>query len=193
MQNDFVEGGALAVTHGLEIVPIINRLQPLFELVVATQDWHPLEHCSFAINHPGKKPGDVIESNGVPQMLWPVHCVEGSTGAAFVPGLNTSRVKRIFHKGTDPLIDSYSGFFDNGHRNATGLADFLKRCGIKEIYIAGVATDYCVKFTAIDGVHLGFKTHVLQDTCRGVNLNPGDVERAVADMKDAGVELLSSG
>jgi nicotinamidase/pyrazinamidase len=192
VQNDFVPGGALPVAEGMQVVPVINRLQQLFELVVATQDWHPLDHGSFATNHKGRKPGDVIELDGLPQVLWPAHCIEETTGAAFVPGLHTARFARVFRKGTHPRIDSYSGFFDNGHRHSTGLGDYLRESKVQEVHVVGLATDYCVKFTAIDAVELGFRSHVILDACRGVELHPGDVARAVADMKAAGVVVLRS-
>jgi nicotinamidase/pyrazinamidase len=127
----------------------------------------------------------MIDLNGLPQILWPVHCVQNSVGAAFVPGLQTGRIDRIFQKGTDPAIDSYSGFFDNGHRKATGLGDYLKQRGVSEVYIVGLATDYCVKFTALDA-------HLIADACRGVNLKPGDVDAAVEQMRQAGVKVENS-
>lgn len=192
IQNDFVPGGALPVPRGNEIVSSVNRLQQLFELVVATQDWHPPNHGSFAVNHPSQKPGDKIMLNGLPQILWPVHCVQDSPGAAFVPGLDTSRFRSVFRKATDPGIDSYSGFFDNGHRKETGLREYLHQRGIQDVYIAGLATDYCVRFTAIDAVALGFKAYVIQDACRGMDLNPGDVDRALHEMRQAGVNLIHS-
>ena len=193
IQNDFVPGGALPVKEGDQIVPIVNRLQSRFDLVVATQDWHPLNHGSFAANHPGKKPGDVIELDGLQQILWPVHCVQNTPGAALVPSLGASRVARIFQKGTDPEIDSYSGFFDNDHRKATGLGEWLKAKSVSEVYICGLATDYCVKFTALDAVGLGFKTHLVEDGCRGVNLRPNDVKDAIEEMRKAGVDVVRSG
>lgn len=192
VQNDFVPGGALAVPEGDAVVPICNRLSGHFELVVATQDWHPKNHGSFAASHPGHKIGDVIDLNGLSQFLWPVHCVQDTPGAAFVPGLDVSRVDRVFRKGTDPGIDSYSGFFDNGHRKATGLGDYLKQKGVTDIYVAGLATDYCVKFTALDARSLGFSTSVIEDACRGVNVKPGDVAGAVKQMRDAGIHILHS-
>lgn len=192
LQNDFVPGGALPVAEAMQVVPVINRLQQLFEVVVATQDWHPVNHGSFAVNHPGRKPGEIIDLDGLPQVLWPAHCIEETTGAAFVPGLNTARVARVFRKGTHPRIDSYSGFFDNGHRHSTGLADYLKAAGVKEVYAVGLATDFCVKFTAIDAVSLGLRSHVILDACRAVELHAGDGKRAVSDMKAAGVIVLRS-
>jgi nicotinamidase/pyrazinamidase len=192
MQNDFVPGGALAVPEGDVIVRLVNALQRRFELVVATQDWHPPNHGSFAANHRGKKPGDVIRLNGLPQILWPVHCVQNTRGAEFVAGLDTSRIAKIFPKGTDPQIDSYSGFFDNGHKKATGLGDYLKGKGVTEVFVAGLATDYCVQFTALDARMLGFKTALIEDACRAVNLRPEDSTVAVAEMKKAGVAILRS-
>jgi nicotinamidase/pyrazinamidase len=192
IQNDFVPGGALAVPEGDKIVPLANALQQKFDLVIATQDWHPANHGSFAANHPGKKPGDVIDLNGLKQILWPVHCVQNTPGAAFVPGLDTRRIFRVFQKGTDAGIDSYSGVFDNGHRKATGLGEFLKQRGVTDVFLAGLATDYCVKFTALDSMQLGFKTHVIEDACRGVNLKPDDVKQAIEEMKAAGVRITDS-
>jgi nicotinamidase/pyrazinamidase len=189
IQNDFLPGGALAVPEGDQVIPVANRLQAQFDLVVATQDWHPPEHGSFAANHPGKHPGDIIELNGLRQILWPIHCVQNTPGAAFGPGVDSSQFEEVFRKGTDPGIDSYSGFFDNGHRKATGLGDFLKAREVTDLFIAGLTTDYCVRFTALDAVALGFRTHVLLEGCRGVNLNPGDVAQAIAEMKTAGVQF----
>jgi len=128
--------------------------------------------------------------NGLPQILWPVHCVQNTDGAAFVPGLDISRVARVFQKGTDPQIDSYSGFFDNGHRKETGLGAFLKERKVTEVFAVGLATDYCVKFTVLDAVALGFKTNVIEEACRGVNLKPGDVARAIVEMGRAGVKII---
>lgn len=178
------------MNEGGQIVPVINRIQSQFDLVVATQDWHPANHGSFAANDPGKKPGDVIELDGLRQILWPVHCVQNTAGAAFVPALNMKQVAEVFQKGTDPLIDSYSGFFDNGHRRATGLGDFLKARKVTDVFIAGLATDYCVKFTALDAIGLGFRTHLIEEACRGVNLKSGDVGKAVEEMRGAGVEIV---
>ncbi|MBN1911917.1 MAG: bifunctional nicotinamidase/pyrazinamidase [Pirellulales bacterium] len=187
IQNDFIPGGALAVRDGDQVVPAANRLMPRFELVVATKDWHPANHLSFASQHPGKGIGDVIDLNGLPQVLWPDHCVEGTPGAEFVPGLDVIGITQVFEKGTDRTVDSYSGFFDNGRRQATGLEDFLRGRHVDEVFILGLATDYCVKFTALDAASLGFKTHLLLDGCRGVDLRPGDVDRAVEEMRAAGV------
>jgi len=192
LQNDFLPGGALPVPEGDAVIPLANRLQPRFDLVVATQDWHPRNHGSFAANHPGKRPGDLIELNGLPQVLWPVHCVQRTAGARFAPALRLNRVRRVFKKGVQPDIDSYSGFFDNGHRRATGLGDYLQRQQVTEVYLLGLAADYCVKFTALDAVALGFRTCLIEDACRGVNLKPGDVAEAISQMKAAGVVVLPS-
>lgn len=192
LQNDFVPGGALPVPQGDQVVAICNAMQGSFELIVATQDWHPANHGSFAANHAGRKIGEVIEFNGLPQVLWPVHCMQNTSGAAFVPSLDTRRFERVFQKGTDPGIDSYSGFFDNGHRRSTGLGEYLKSKGVTDVFIAGLATDYCVKFTALDARQLGFGTHLVVDACRGVNLQPGDVERAIDEMRGAGVVVVQA-
>jgi nicotinamidase/pyrazinamidase len=191
LQNDFLPGGALAVPHGDEVIPLANELQQKFSLVVATQDWHPPNHGSFAANHPGRKTFEQIELNGLPQTLWPVHCVQNTKGAELSPALRRERISKIFLKGTDPGIDSYSAFFDNGHRKATGLGDWLREQGVKDVYVCGLATDYCVKFTALDAVQLGFQTHLIEEACRGVNLRPDDSANAVAEMKRAGVKLVS--
>lgn len=192
IQNDFVPGGALAVPQGDQIVPLVNRLQPHFDLVVATQDWHPADHGSFAANHPGKSPGEMIELHDLPQILWPVHCVQNTPGADFVPGLHRECWDQVFVKGTDRTVDSYSGFFDNGHRQATGLGTYLREQAVTDLYIVGLATDYCVKFTALDAIQLGFRTHLIEDACRGVNLQPDHVKNAVAEMRAAGIEILTT-
>ena len=191
LQNDFCPGGALAVEEGNLLIPIANALMPHFDLVLATQDWHPATHGSFAANHPWRKPGQVIDLHGLSQVLWPIHCVQESFGAEFVPTLNTAGIHKVFVKGTDPEIDSYSGFFDNGHRKATGLGDYLKAQGVDELYVMGIATDYCVKFTVLDALELGFKVNLIQDACRGVNLQAGDVEQALLDMQSAGANLIT--
>ncbi len=192
IQNDFTPGGALAVAGGDKVVPVANRIQEAFDLVLATQDWHPPNHGSFASQHPRKKPGDVIDLNGIPQVLWPDHCVQRSKGAKFHPRLDRRSVAQVFQKGVDPGIDSYSGFFDNGHRRGTGLAEYLKSAGVTDVYIAGLATDYCVKYTALDGRTLGFNVFVVEDACRGVNLNPGDSATALDQMRAAGVKVITS-
>lgn len=192
IQNDFLPGGALAVTGGDTIVPLINELMSSYDHVVATQDFHPANHGSFAANHDGRAPGETIDLNGLNQILWPTHCVQGTLGTDFAPGLNTGGIDHIFQKGTDQEIDSYSGFFDNGHRKATGLADYLRQVGASQVHIVGLATDYCVKFTALDAVDEGFKTTLITDACRGVDLTPGDVEKAIEEMQEAGVTITNS-
>jgi nicotinamidase/pyrazinamidase len=192
LQNDFCPGGALPVPEGDRVLAVVNRLQARFELVVATQDWHPADHGSFAANHPGHSPGEVIELAGLPQVLWPVHCVQNTPGAALCPQLDQARIARVFRKGTDPQIDSYSGFFDNGHRKATGLAEYLRAQGISQVYVAGLATDYCVKFTALDALDLGFETFLIDDASRGVDLHPGDVQNALEALRAKGVKIVPS-
>jgi nicotinamidase/pyrazinamidase len=183
IQNDFVPGGALAVPNGHEVVPVANRWIDRFaangELIIATQDWHPPNHSSFISQNP---------TGGI----WPDHCVQNTPGAEFVAGLRIESIQTIVRKGTDPIIDSYSGFFDNDHRKQTELADVLHRAGVGDVYILGLATDYCVKFTALDARKLGFQTNLIVDGCRGIDLKPGDVERALEEMRDAGVQLGNS-
>lgn len=192
LQNDFMPGGALGVPAADEIVPIVNTLMPHFSLVLATQDWHPPDHVSFVANHPGKQAGDKIEVKGISQILWPVHCVQNTKGAELVPQLHTEKIESIFYKGTDRLIDSYSAFFDNAHRKSTGLYDYLKTRGVKEIHIAGVATDYCVLYSVLDALELGLSVTVITDACRGIDLNPGDVESALEKMVAKGAKITSS-
>ena len=192
IQNDFCPGGALAVPDGDAILPLVNRLQRKFDLVVATQDWHPRGHGSFAGTH-GKPVYAVVEIHGAPQTLWPDHCVQGTRGAELVAGLDQTRIARVFRKGTDPAIDSYSGFLDADHRNSTGLADYLRARGVEAVAIAGLATDYCVKYTALDAVKLGFRAAVIEDACRGVNIRPGDSRAALEEMKAAGVKIVRGG
>jgi nicotinamidase/pyrazinamidase len=192
LQNDFLPGGALAVPNGDEVVPLAHELEQKFELVLATQDWHPRDHGSFAANHPGKRPGEHIILDGIEQILWPVHCVQNTYGAEFAAAFDESRLAHVFHKGTDPMIDSYSTFFDNAHRRHTGLAQYLEKRGIKDIYLMGLALDYCVKYSTLDARELGFNTHVIVDGCRGIELEPGDSARALDEMERAGAILLKS-
>lgn len=189
IQNDFLPGGALAVPGGDEIVPVVNALMPRFDLIVATQDWHPPDHGSFAANHPGRNVFETTDLHGLPQTLWPVHCVQNTGGALLAPGLETRRIAKIFPKGTDARIDSYSGFFDNGHRGDTGLADWLRGQGVTKLTLCGLATDYCVKFTALDAVECGFKVNLHLAACRGVDLQAGDCDKAVTEMRERGVEI----
>ncbi len=186
VQNDFMPGGALGVEDGNAIIPIVNRLMERHDLVVATKDWHPANHMSFAVRHEGKHVGDMVQLNGLPQVLWPIHCVQHTRGSEFAPGLEINDIDKTFYKGTDPLIDSYSGFFDNGHRQKTGLEDYLRSEGVTTLHIAGLATDYCVKYTTLDALNLGFKTHVIRNACRAVNLEEGDEQMAIREMEEAG-------
>ena len=192
IQNDFLPGGALAVPDGDKVISVVNEIQTVFPLVVATQDWHPENHGSFAASHPGKKVFEQIDLNGLPQTLWPVHCVQNSKGAELAAPLNRERIAKVFQKGTDAGIDSYSGLFDNGHRKSTGLGEWLKAQGVTEVFVCGLATDYCVKFTALDAVQMGFKTHLVEDASRGVNLSPDNVKHAVEEMKRAGIAIRQS-
>ncbi len=191
LQNDFMPGGALAVPRGDEVVEAANRMCDRFEYVVASQDWHPSDHKSFASQHVGRMPGDVIDLHGVNQVLWPDHCVQGSAGAAFHDSLDRTRVSAVFQKGTDRELDSYSTFFDNAHRRSTGLGEHLRDCGATSVYLLGLATDYCVKFSALDAISLGFRTYVVREGCRGIDLSPGDIERAWDEMQAAGVTIVS--
>ncbi len=192
IQNDFCPGGTLAVPEGDAIIPLVNLLQPKFKLVAATQDWHPRGHGSFASTH-GKPVYSEIQIHGAPQTLWPDHCVQGTHGAELVAVLDRTRIGRVFRKGMDPEIDSYSGFLDADHAHATGLAEYLHERKVDTVYLAGLATDYCVKFTALDAVSLGFRATVIEDACRGVNIQPGDTAAALEEMKAAGVRIIRSG
>lgn len=192
IQNDFTPGGALAVPDGDAVVAMANRLMPDYPFVVATQDWHPTGHVSFASRHAGRAAGDVVLVNGIEQALWPDHCVQGTPGAALHPGLVTGGIHEVLRKGVAPEVDSYSGFYDNGRadrRRPTGLSDLLHVRGVTEVDLVGLATDYCVKATALDALAEGLVTRVLLEGCRGVDLNPGDVERAIQDMQQAGAVI----
>jgi nicotinamidase/pyrazinamidase len=189
LQNDFLPGGALEVPGGDEVIPVANRLMDDFEIIVATQDWHPADHGSFAANHLGKQLFEQIDLNGLTQTLWPIHCVQDTPGADFAPGLDTDLVTRVFKKGTNADIDSYSGFYDNGHRQSTGLAEWLRAQGVKHVTVCGLATDYCVKFTAFDALAEGFDVTLHLPACRGVDLAPGDVDAALEEMRSKGVTI----
>ena len=192
LQYDFMPGGALAVTRGDETVPVAVRLMPRFDIVVATQDWHPKDHKSFAVNNPGKQGGERGELGGLPQVMWPAHCVQGTRGADLHDSLERSKITAVFRKGIDAGIDSYSGFYDNGHQKATGLGDWLTQKRVTKLYVLGLATDYCVKFTCLDGRQLGFEVFLVEDGCRGVNLQPDDSDKAIAEMRAAGVNVTTS-
>jgi nicotinamidase/pyrazinamidase len=167
VQLDFCEGGALAVPQGDEVVPVINKLVHEFPHIVATQDWHPPGHTSFASAHPGKEPGDVVPMTYGEQRLWPDHCVQGENGAALHPGLHVETIHAIIRKGMRVEIDSYSAFFENDRRTPTGLVGYLHALGVTKLYLVGLALDYCVRYTAVDGRHLGFAVSVIEEGCRG--------------------------
>lgn len=190
LQNDFMPGGVLGVPQADQIIPGINRLISDFSFVVTTQDCHPEDHVSFDVNHPGKKVGESVTVNGLQQTLWPVHCVQNSQGAELVEALDQSRIAGRFFKGTNPLIDSYSAFYDNAHLQSTGLGEYLKENGVDEVVIVGVATDYCVLYSVLDALQLGFKVTVMRDLCRGIDLIPGDVENALRTMQMRGAKVI---
>jgi nicotinamidase/pyrazinamidase len=192
MQNDFMPGGALGISSADGLVPIINALISKFPLVVVTQDWHPADHVSFASNHPGKKVGDVIRIGEIDQILWPVHCVRNTPGAELTSKLDKTNLANSFYKGTDKNIDSYSAFFDNARRKSTGLGDYLKSRGVNEVYLAGVATDYCVLYSTMDAIDLGFTVYVIADACRPINLDPQDEQRAFEAMTAKGAKIIMS-
>ena len=192
VQNDFCPGGALAIQGGDKVIPVINQIQPIFDTIIATRDWHPPNHVSFAVNHPGKNVYDIIDINGISQVLWPSHCVSGSIGAAFHPDLETDRFKIILHKGMDPAIDSYSVFLENDKKKLTGMDDFLRHLEITRIFLCGLATDYCVFYSAMDAISFGFETCVVIDACCGVDVPDRNIEKAILLMKSSGVKIISS-
>lgn len=192
IQNDFCPGGALAVADGDAVVPVANLLMPLFRYVVATRDWHPRGHVSFASTHPGTKPLDTVTVSYGEQVLWPDHCVPGTEGAEFHPGLDTSRIDLILHKGSRKELDSYSAFFENDHTTPTGLAGYLSGLGVNTVYLAGLATDYCVFASAIDARRLGLEAVLVEDGCRGVDFPAGNVASALSRMKERGVKIVTS-
>lgn len=171
IQNDFLQGGSLAVPVGNEIIPVINSIQEKFDLVVATQDWHPKGHKSFASQHSNKSVYDKIDLNGIEQVLWPDHCVQGTVGAEISSELNQNKIEAIFRKGMNTIIDSYSGFYDNGKLKCTGLGDFLKGRGVKEIFVCGLAADYCVYFTAKDALELGFTSTIIENATKAIDVS----------------------
>lgn len=190
LQNDFFPNGALGVHDGDKILPVISELlKKNWDVIVASKDWHPVDHGSFASTH-GKQVGERVNLKGYDQILWPVHCVQNTTGADFAPGWDPAPIEKIFHKGTDKEIDSYSTFFDNGHLKSTGLEAYLRKKGIHEIYLAGLTTEYCIKYSALDAISLGFKACVVEDGCRPVDLKPGDGARALEEMRKAGVKIV---
>lgn len=190
IQYDFLPGGALAVPQGdLVIAPIVQFARQ-FECLIATQDWHPAGHKSFASSHPGKLPFDSIPWHGSTQVLWPDHCVQGSPGASLHPSILSLPLKKIIQKGVDVEVDTYSAFFDNDKRTKTGLHDFLQENGITHITIAGLASDYCVHYTVLDALHLGYQVSVFLPGCRGINQQSGDVDRCISTWKASGVDLV---
>jgi len=189
VQNDFCPNGRLAVAGGDAVVPAINALIDDYKVVVLTQDWHPADHSSFAANHPGKQPYEMIDVSYGPQVLWPVHCVQGSEGAAFHAGLNTTPADLIIRKGFRREIDSYSAFYENDHKTPTGLEGYLKTRKIKDLVLVGLATDFCVAYSAIDAAALGFRVTVIESACRAIDLN-GSLDDARKKMKAAGVGLI---
>jgi len=190
VQNDFLPGGALAVKEGDAIIPVVNNLQNKFDLVVATQDWHPFDHKSFASSHPGKNIFEEINLDGLPQVLWPDHCIQETIGAQFSSLLHTRKIEAIFRKGMDKNIDSYSGFFDNGKKKSTGMGAYLKGREITHIYVAGLAADYCVNFTALDGLELGFESTIITDATRAIDLE--NLKKVLKDFKEKGGKEIRS-
>lgn len=190
VQNDFVAGGSLEVPFGEQIVPLVNELSEKFELVVATQDWHPPNHKSFASSHAGKKAFEKTMLGDLEQVLWPDHCIQGTPGAAFHPDLTLNHVEAIFRKGMDPEIDSYSGFYDNGHKKSTGLTGYLKDRTVDAVYVCGLAGDYCVYYTAKDSMTVGFKTFLIEDATRAINHH--DFEKVKKDIRTRGGEVIDS-
>lgn len=191
MQNDFMPSGPLPVAQADTLAFVINDLMSFFSLVIATKDYHPQDHVSFATNH-SQKVGESIQVVNQAQRLWPVHCVQGTPGAELVSTLNINSIDRIFHKGQMPHLDSYSAFFDNAHLNSTGLGEFLKEKGVKEIYLAGVALDYCVLASALDALDLGFDVYLINDACAGVNAQEGDCAIALEIIQEKGGNIIVS-
>lgn len=191
VQNDFCPGGALAVPAGDAVVPVINRLMPRFSRVVLTQDWHPPGHLSFASSHPGRQPFEAITVAYGLQVLWPDHCVQGTEGAAFHPGLATGGAALIIRKGMNPKVDSYSAFFENDRRTATGLAGYVAGLGIRHLYLCGLATDFCVFYSALDARALGLTCTLVEDACRGIDLD-GSLATAVQKMREHDIEFTAA-
>lgn len=191
VQNDFCPGGGLAVADGQAVVPVINGLMARFDEVLLTQDWHPPGHRSFASAHPGRAPFETVQMPYGGQTLWPDHCVQGTSGADFHAGLNTTPARLIIRKGLRPGIDSYSAFFENDRRTPTGLTGYLRERGLKRLFLCGLATDFCVAYSALDGRAQGFEVTVLLDACRAIDLG-GSLDAALAQMRQAGVELADA-
>ncbi len=191
VQNDFCPGGALGVPEGDEVVPIVNALAEVFADIVLTQDWHPPRHLSFASSHRGKKPYDMADLSYGSQILWPDHCVEGSAGAEFHPDLLVNWAQAIVRKGFRRHIDSYSAFCENDRQTPTGLGGYLRQRGLERLFIAGLATDFCVRYSAVDARREGFEVFVIEDACRSIDVD-GSLAAAMAEMSQAGVELIEA-
>ncbi|MGM0497822.1 MAG: bifunctional nicotinamidase/pyrazinamidase [Bacteroidota bacterium] len=191
VQNDFCPGGALEVPKGDEVVPVINKLTKKFDNIIQTQDWHPIGHYSFASSYEGKKPFETIELDYGEQVLWPDHCVQNKKGSEFHPDLNTQPTQMIVRKGFRTHIDSYSAFYENDHKTKTGLAGYLRDRNIDTLYVSGLATDFCVKWSVVDGCKEGFKVYVIEDAIRGIDID-GSVEKTLKEMKEAGAEFIKS-
>jgi nicotinamidase/pyrazinamidase len=189
VQNDFLPGGALAVQEGDQVIPVINRIAGKYDLVVATQDWHPADHKSFASQHENKKPGDKVELLGMEQVLWPDHCVQGTKGAEFSSQLDQSRIEKLFQKGIDQEIDSYSGFFDNGHKRDTGLNGYLKEKKVDAITIAGLTTDYCVRYSTLDALQLGYKVSIIAYATRAVGGKEA-YDKTLTELQEKGAVIV---
>jgi nicotinamidase-related amidase len=192
VQNDFCPGGSLAVEEGDEIVPVINRIMPLFQRIIATQDWHPADHVSFASTHPGRKPLDVVDAGGINQVLWPDHCVQGTRGAELHPRMDVRAVGLLVRKGMRRSLDSYSAFFENDRRTDTGLRHFLKGLKVRELFVCGLATDYCVLASVMDARRLGIRVTVIRDACRGVDFPRASVQQSLEAMRRAGAVIADS-
>jgi nicotinamidase/pyrazinamidase len=192
VQHDFCPGGSLAVEGGDEVVPLINRLMPRFDRVAATQDWHPPGHVSFASSHPGRKVLDTVDAGGIPQVLWPDHCVQGSRGAELHAALDPRGIGLIVRKGMRAGLDSYSAFFENDGKTVTGLGPLLTGLGVRDVFLCGLATDYCVFHSARDALRLGFSVTLVADACRGVDFPAGGVAACLREMEAAGVRIAES-
>jgi len=192
IQNDFCPGGALPVPEGDQVITVINSIVKKFYKVIATQDWHPINHVSFARNHPGNKEYEEIEVSGIKQVLWPIHCVPGTKGAEFHPDLIADNFDLILRKGNNPKIDSYSAFRENDKKTITGLNGYLKELDIKQVFICGLALDYCVFYSAMDSKEMGFDTYVILDATRGIDSPPGSIENALNSMRNSGIKIIKS-
>jgi len=193
VQNDFCPGGGLAVTDGDNVVPVINKLTDSFSTIVATQDWHPSDHSSFSSNNSGTAVYDMKDIDGITQVMWPDHCVQGTDGADFHKELNTDKFSVVIRKGTQQRLDSYSGFLENDKKTPTGLKGYLTDKGIKKVYVTGLATDYCVLYTAMDAKSAGFEVYLVSDACRGVDFPEGNVDKAIQQMQENGIKIITSG